>query len=65
MAVTYVEFPGGTREPDGYIVPCEVIREIPGWVQVRLTAAPPNHMHHWKQWVRKSQLLTEEQVTES
>lgn len=58
----YVRFPGGTTYPEGYVVPCDVIREMPGWTQVRLTAAPPKHMHHWKQWVRNTQLLTDKEV---
>lgn len=64
MTQMYVEFPGGTREPDGYIAECEVIREIPGWAKVILHPAPPNQRHSWSQWVRKSQLLSESDVTE-
>lgn len=56
----YVEFPGGTREPDGYITEATVAKRIPGWAQVVLTAAGLS----WKQWVRESQLLSEDEVTE-
>lgn len=65
MNQMYVEFPGGAREPDGYIAPCEVIKEIPGWAQVRLRPAPPNDDLSWSQWVRKAQLLRPDEVEES
>jgi len=56
----YVEFPGGTREPDGYITEATAVKRIPGWVQVILTAAGLS----WRQWVRESQVLREDEVTE-
>jgi hypothetical protein len=55
----YAEFHGG------YIAPCEVIQEIPGWATVVLRPPPPYQQHSWSQWIRKSQLLTEDQVTEA
>lgn len=58
----YVEFPGGTRHPDGYIAPCEIVKRIPGWAKIRLAPAPPNEKYAWSQWVRESQILTDEEV---
>lgn len=52
----YVEF------ADGYIVPCEELKRIPGWAKVRLRPAPPNDHLSWDQWVRLGCLLTEEEV---
>lgn len=54
----YVEFPSGTRYPDGYITPCEIIKTMPGWVKVKLTGAG----RVWSQWVREHQVLADEDV---
>lgn len=57
----YVEFPSGTRCPEGYIAPCVPTGKTSGdWVQVTLTAAG----YSWAQWVRRGQLLAEEDVME-
>lgn len=62
----YIELPGGARHPDGYIVPCEPTgRESGGQVQVVLRGAPPYQRHEWTQWVRKTHLLTEDEVAET
>lgn len=61
----YVEFPSGTRCPDGYIAPCEILYEIPGWVKVVLRAAAPYQRHDWAQWVRKCHVLDEKDVVEA
>jgi hypothetical protein len=51
----YVEHNGG------YITPCEVVKRIPGWGQVRLTAAGLS----WCQWFRDDRILTEADVVEA
>ena len=59
----YVKFPGGTRNPGGYVVPCEPTGHTSGnQTQVELTAAPPNDHLSWKQWVSNSQLMTDEEA---
>ncbi|QHB37468.1 hypothetical protein SEA_LEOPARD_62 [Mycobacterium phage Leopard] len=62
MSQVYVEFPGGAVDPEPYVVPCEVVKEIPGWAKVVLRPAPPRQRHDWSQWVRKQQILTENDV---
>jgi len=55
----YAEFHGG------YIAPCEVITEIPGWTKVLLRLPEPYEQLNWAQWIRKSQLLNENEVIEA
>jgi hypothetical protein len=54
----YAEFHGG------YIAPCEVVKEIPGWAKVILRPASHPRLS-WSQWIRKAQLLTEDEVIET
>jgi hypothetical protein len=56
----YVKFPGGTRSPGGYIVPCEFIRQVAGGAMVRLSDVSGEH--HWVQYVRDNQLMTDEEA---
>lgn len=62
----YVKFPGGWRNPGGYVVPCEVVSQVNdtrgGLVgaYVRLTAEDGSVS--WSQYVRKEQLLNDDEV---
>lgn len=58
----YCVFPSGATCPHGYVAPCRVLKEIPGHAQVLLSAAPPYERHNWVQWVRKSQLVAEDDL---
>jgi len=53
----YAEFHGG------YIVPCELIKRMPGWALVRLRPLEPYDHLSWTQTIRLSQLLTEQEVS--
>lgn len=59
--MTYVKFPGGTRNPGGYVVPCEPTGRTSG-DQTHVTLESEDGEHTWTQWVRNSQLLTDEEV---
>lgn len=59
----YVEMPAGTAYPDGYIVPAEEIKRIPGHVYVVLRPLPPYERLSWAQWVRDEYILTDAEVS--
>jgi len=59
----YARFPAGRSCPGGYIVPVEPTgRAIKGHTQVKLTVAPPRDHLSWTQWIRNTQLLTDEEA---
>lgn len=59
----YVELPGGTRAPGGYIVPCEVLKRSHGLAYVELSSETTDGEElSWRQWVRDEQLLTDEEA---
>jgi hypothetical protein len=57
--VMYAEMPSGTAIPDGFIVPCKPTgRTSGGWVHVNLMFSG----FVLPQWVRKEQLLQDNEV---
>lgn len=61
----YVEFPGGTRWPEGYIAPAIRTGRVSGnLVHVALSGGAWKR-YTWTQWVRKEQILQPDEVEES
>lgn len=58
--VMYVKFDGGTRNPGGYVVPCDVVKTFSWGALVVLSSA--DGAHEWRQYVNNSELLTDEEA---
>ena len=56
----YARMPGGTRNPGGYVVPCDVIWQKEHGAFVELTDITGKHK--WKQYIKKEHLLTDEEA---
>ena len=56
LSDVYVEHTGGTRSPDGYIVPATLTGESSGfYLQVELEDV--TGQYRWKQWVHMDSVL--------